>query len=47
MSGSGPTCFALFEEAGAVTTAIRELKTRHPEWWISATLLGSAAAEPG
>jgi 4-diphosphocytidyl-2-C-methyl-D-erythritol kinase len=47
MSGSGPTCFALFEGAGSVTTAARGLKARHPEWWISATLLGSAAAEAG
>ena len=44
MSGSGPTCFALFDDAGAASAAARKLKEQHPEWWVAATLLGSAEA---
>jgi 4-diphosphocytidyl-2-C-methyl-D-erythritol kinase len=39
MSGSGATCFGLFETARAATMAARELRTRHPTWWIRATVL--------
>ena len=44
MSGSGPTCFALFDEAGAASAALRNLKARQPAWWVAATMLGSAGA---
>jgi 4-diphosphocytidyl-2-C-methyl-D-erythritol kinase len=44
MSGSGPTCFALFEDAAAASAAARDLRMRHPTWWTAATLLGSARA---
>jgi 4-diphosphocytidyl-2-C-methyl-D-erythritol kinase len=39
MSGSGATCFGLFETARAATRAARELRTQHPTWWIRATML--------
>ena len=40
MSGSGATCFALFETAAAATVAARTLSTAHPGWWVRATTLG-------
>lgn len=39
MSGSGATCFGLFD-AARVKTAARELKTAYPDWWVEATTLG-------
>jgi len=39
MSGSGPTCFALFAESEAADSAARSLATRHPEWWVCAAHL--------
>ncbi len=40
MSGSGATCFALFESMQAAETARDQLRAEHPEWWTIATLLG-------
>jgi 4-diphosphocytidyl-2-C-methyl-D-erythritol kinase len=40
MSGSGPTCFALFRSAGEAEAAARRLKIERKEWWICATVLG-------
>jgi 4-diphosphocytidyl-2-C-methyl-D-erythritol kinase len=37
MSGSGPTCFALFATADAAAAGARVLAARHPEWWVRAT----------
>ena len=42
MSGSGPTCFALFDSAEQAEWAARQLKTAHPAWWVAATRLGDA-----
>ncbi len=42
MSGSGPTCFALFDTTGEATTAAQQLKTARPDWWVEATRLGNA-----
>ncbi|CAH1654515.1 4-diphosphocytidyl-2-C-methyl-D-erythritol kinase [Hyphomicrobiales bacterium] len=39
MSGSGATCFALFEDCRASAEAARELARRRPDWWIKPTLL--------
>lgn len=39
MSGSGATCFALYESQGDATNAATLLKTTHPNWWIRATTL--------
>jgi len=33
MSGSGATCFALFDAAGERDAAARYLEDRRPEWW--------------
>jgi 4-diphosphocytidyl-2-C-methyl-D-erythritol kinase len=40
MSGSGATCFALFDNGDAAATAARALAATHPDWWVEATELG-------
>lgn len=42
MSGSGATCFALFESMSAARKAARTLRARHAGWWLRATALGGA-----
>lgn len=42
MSGSGATCFALFETLEAAQNAASRLQTQQPDWWVRATLLGGA-----
>ena len=39
MSGSGPTCFALFETAEAAETAADRIRAAEPGWWTVATTL--------
>jgi len=39
MSGSGATCFALFETAGAAQDAEKLLMQKYPDWWILADQL--------
>ena len=39
MSGSGATCFALFDSGRAAARAARALRDRHPQWWIRPTVL--------
>jgi 4-diphosphocytidyl-2-C-methyl-D-erythritol kinase len=41
MSGSGATCFGLFETARAAAAAARKLRAEHPAWWIRATALAA------
>ena len=40
MSGSGATCFGLFETKRAASAAARTLSAAHPKWWVRATVLG-------
>ncbi len=40
MSGSGPTCFALFASSDAAQAGARHLAEARPNWWIVATTLG-------
>ncbi len=43
MSGSGATCFALYDNPFDAAEAAAELKQKHSNWWVTATrLLGSA-----
>ena len=42
MSGSGATCFALFETEAAARRAEAQLSAARPDWWIRATSLGDA-----
>jgi 4-diphosphocytidyl-2-C-methyl-D-erythritol kinase len=39
MSGSGATCFGLFDSTRAAQSAARVLRTRHANWWVRATTL--------
>jgi 4-diphosphocytidyl-2-C-methyl-D-erythritol kinase len=39
MSGSGATCFALFETCRAAARAASVVRRDHPEWWVKATVL--------
>jgi 4-diphosphocytidyl-2-C-methyl-D-erythritol kinase len=40
MSGSGPTCFALFGSAGEALSAARRLQAENKDWWVRAAQLG-------
>ena len=39
MSGSGATCFAIFEETAKAQAAARKIELAHPEWWVHAGTL--------
>jgi 4-diphosphocytidyl-2-C-methyl-D-erythritol kinase len=41
LSGSGPTCFALFATGEEARRAAATLKAAHPAWWVAATTLAS------
>lgn len=43
MSGSGATCFALFETLAAARDGAAVLKASQPDWWCVATQLGGTA----
>jgi 4-diphosphocytidyl-2-C-methyl-D-erythritol kinase len=40
MSGSGASCFGLFDSKRAAAAAARALRLEHPQWWIRPTVLG-------
>jgi 4-diphosphocytidyl-2-C-methyl-D-erythritol kinase len=40
MSGSGATCFALFDNTKAAAAAARALRERKPDWWVRSTMFG-------
>ena len=46
MSGSGPTCFALFASTNEAAAAARLLQTERRDWWIHPTTLGSLERRP-
>jgi 4-diphosphocytidyl-2-C-methyl-D-erythritol kinase len=39
MSGSGATCFGIFENRHAAVKAARALRLMHPQWWVCPTIL--------
>lgn len=41
MSGSGATCFALFDSMDAAEAAAATLAAQDPSWWVRATMLGA------
>jgi 4-diphosphocytidyl-2-C-methyl-D-erythritol kinase len=41
MSGSGATCFGLFDSMDAARGGARRLRVGYPDWWARATALGS------
>ena len=44
MSGSGPTCFGLFDHAAAATAAAAGIAAARPDWWVVSGRIGDAAA---
>jgi 4-diphosphocytidyl-2-C-methyl-D-erythritol kinase len=44
MSGSGASCFGLFDSSRAGAAAARALRAAHPHWWIRPTVLGDRRA---
>ncbi len=45
MSGSGATCFAIFDSTRGAQQAARLLRERHPAWWVRPTHLGGGGVE--
>ncbi|NOT39634.1 MAG: 4-(cytidine 5'-diphospho)-2-C-methyl-D-erythritol kinase [Alphaproteobacteria bacterium] len=43
MSGSGATCFGLYETAAAAEAAARAIAIAHPGWWVKAAASYAAA----
>ena len=39
MSGSGATCFGLFESCRSAGRALKTIRRDHPDWWAKATVL--------
>lgn len=39
LSGSGPTCFALFANAADAVAAVDAIRREHPGWWVRAASL--------
>ncbi len=42
MSGSGATCFGVFDDRSAVATAAAAITAAHSRWWVAATHLQGA-----
>jgi 4-diphosphocytidyl-2-C-methyl-D-erythritol kinase len=42
VSGSGPTCFALFASVDEAKAAAGRLAASHPTWWVMASEIGSS-----
>jgi 4-diphosphocytidyl-2-C-methyl-D-erythritol kinase len=40
MSGSGATCFGLFDTEELASSAAQAVRTAHPAWWVEETTLG-------
>lgn len=40
MSGSGATCFGLFETKEQADLAGKEIRKQHPEWWVQSCFIG-------
>lgn len=40
MSGAGPTCFGMFDDAEAARAAAASLAARHPAWWVRSARFG-------
>lgn len=41
MSGSGATCFGLFQEKEDAAKAAAQIKARYPQWWVEETVIGN------
>lgn len=47
MSGSGATCFGLYDSAKAARAAQAKIAATYPNWWCVSTVLGDQALEGG
>ena len=47
LSGSGATCFGLFEDAAAAEGTAERLAASHPGWWVQASRFLDRAPVPG
>jgi len=45
MSGSGATCFGLFDDAQRAQSAAEGLTSDHPNWWVKAAILAKASED--
>lgn len=45
MSGSGPTCFAVFGSSEEAATAAKRLKSEQANWWVCATTIGRVSGQ--
>ena len=45
MSGSGPTCFALFVTPNEAATAAQKLGDERKDWWVQSATIGSISAK--
>jgi 4-diphosphocytidyl-2-C-methyl-D-erythritol kinase len=39
MSGSGATCFAIYENTAEAGRAAEKIRLHHPAWWVHAGVL--------
>ena len=39
MSGSGATCFAIYENTADAQRAAQKIQLDHPQWWVHAGVL--------
>jgi 4-diphosphocytidyl-2-C-methyl-D-erythritol kinase len=46
MSGSGPTCFALFASQREAAAAAQRFRGERKDWWVNPTIIGSAWGQP-
>jgi 4-diphosphocytidyl-2-C-methyl-D-erythritol kinase len=46
MSGSGATCFGIFDSAEAANAAALALRGKFPQWWVQACELGARPVAP-
>ncbi|MGH6876993.1 MAG: 4-(cytidine 5'-diphospho)-2-C-methyl-D-erythritol kinase [Rhizomicrobium sp.] len=44
MSGSGATCFGVFDSKSIMEAAMTSLLDRHPEWWLVGSALAASSA---
>ena len=46
MSGSGATCFALFETEAEAKAACAAIERTHPDWWVAENELAAMGVTP-
>lgn len=41
LSGSGSTCFAIFDTQSAAIAAQKQIQTKNPDWWVRVSILNA------